>query len=308
MNRSRYIRVLTSADLATVIFLNLLSILCVIFSSRISSWMLLIVVNTILTFLIFIIANVGSSSPSWLKFVRDWYPVPMVLFVFKETYLMVHPIHPTDYDAVFASIDHWMFGVYPTRWMASFSFPLLTEILQICYASYYFILVSVFVELYSKKKYEEFFTGAFLLVYGFYISYAGYFAFPGVGPRFFLHNFQNLNKDLPGIFLTNFLRDFVNAGESIPRGVSNAMDFAQRDIFPSGHTQLTLVALYIAFKNKIRIRWILVPFAVLLIVATVYLRYHYVIDVIAGGGAFLFTIWSGLKIDTWWKKFRIRTS
>jgi hypothetical protein len=39
----------------------------------------------------------------------------------------------------------------------------------------------------------------------------------------------------------------------------------------------------------------------LLIVGTIYLRYHYVVDLIGGAIFFLFTIWSGKKIQTWWE-------
>jgi membrane-associated phospholipid phosphatase len=39
----------------------------------------------------------------------------------------------------------------------------------------------------------------------------------------------------------------------------------------------------------------------LLIIGTVYLRYHYVIDLIGGALFFLFTVWSGNKIQMWWE-------
>jgi len=55
-----------------------------------------------------------------------------------------------------------------------------------------------------------------------------------------------------------------------------------RDCFPSGHTELTLLVLYCAWRmNKKLFRLYLIP-ATALIFSTVYLRYHYVVDVIAG--------------------------
>jgi membrane-associated phospholipid phosphatase len=39
----------------------------------------------------------------------------------------------------------------------------------------------------------------------------------------------------------------------------------------------------------------------LLIIGTVYLRYHYVVDLLGGVLFFVFTIWSGKKIQSWWK-------
>jgi membrane-associated phospholipid phosphatase len=39
--------------------------------------------------------------------------------------------------------------------------------------------------------------------------------------------------------------------------------------------------------------------------ATVYMRYHYVIDVIGGITCFILTIWSGLRIDAWWRRKKV---
>jgi membrane-associated phospholipid phosphatase len=195
-----------------------------------------------------------------------------------------------------------MFGVHPTQWLMRFSHPVITEILQISYSSYYFILFIVLCESYRRKNRDEFFTGGFLVLYGFYLSYIGYFVVPGVGPRFTLHDFGTLNSELPGLWLTSYIRDLLNAGESIPAGVTDAIRYVQRDVFPSGHTQLTLVSIYLAFKYRIVSRWIILVLGTLLIIATVYLRYHYVVDVIGGVIFFLFTIWSGTRIERWWKR------
>jgi membrane-associated phospholipid phosphatase len=124
----------------------------------------------------------------------------------------------------------------------------------------------------------------FTCVFGFFLSYLGYFALPAVGPRFTLHDFSALDKELPGVLLTPYLRWFVNAGESVPMGVPNAVALAgtQRDVFPSGHTMMTLVLIYLSARFKVRSRWMLYVTGALLIVATVYERYHYVVDLIAG--------------------------
>jgi membrane-associated phospholipid phosphatase len=217
---------------------------------------------------------------------------------------MVHPIHPQDFDWLLIDIDRWLFGVDPASWLLKIASPPITEILQISYACYYLILLSVFFELGLEKRHTEYFFGAFLVVYGFYLSYIGYLLFPAVGPRFTLHDFNSLNDVLPGLWLTNSLRDFVNAGESIPKNALHAIDFAQRDAFPSGHTQLTLVIIYIAFTNRLKSRWVLLVIGSLLIVSTVYMWYHYAIDVIAGVIFFAFTIWSGKKIDAWWRGYK----
>jgi PAP2 superfamily. len=305
MKIKKLLQTLTTSDLATIVFLIALSLLNALFATVVRAWLLLVVSNVLLVVLIlFFAAKAKTSSSRVVRYIRDWYPVPMILYVFKETWLMVHPIHPQDFDWLLIDIDRWIFGTDPTHWLMTFAHPVVTEILQISYACYYLILLSVFFELDLEKRHTEYFLGAFLVVYGFYLSYVGYFLLPAVGPRFTLHDFYSMNSDLPGLWVSTTLRDIVNAGESIPKGVSQAVDFAQRDAFPSGHTQLTLVILYIAFTNRLRSRWVLLVVGSLLIVSTVYLRYHYVVDVIAGAVFFVFTIWSGKKIDSWWRKVK----
>jgi len=296
---------LTTTDVATIVFLALLSLLNIGFTQVIPYWHVLVGCNVLFICLIPVLAIKAKGTRSRLiSYIRDWYSVPMILYVFKETYLMVHPIHPQDYDWLLISIDRWIFGGDPTRWLSTFAHPFVTEILQLSYASYYLILLSVFFELSFEKRHTEFFLGSFLVVYGFYLSYVGYFLLPAVGPRFTLYDFNSLNSSLPGVWATNALRDFVNAGESIPRNVPNAVDFAQRDAFPSGHTQLTLTIMYISFSNHLKSRWIILVAGSLLIISTVYLRYHYAVDVIAGVAFFLLTVWSGKKIDAGWRHFK----
>jgi membrane-associated phospholipid phosphatase len=85
----------------------------------------------------------------------------------------------------------------------------------------------------------------------------------------------------------------INLGESIPPDTLIAATLAQRDCFPSGHTDLTLVAMYLSYKYNQKIKWIIIFVGLNLIIATVYLRYHYVIDIIAGVLCMLFTITIG---------------
>jgi membrane-associated phospholipid phosphatase len=66
---------------------------------------------------------------------------------------------------------------------------------------------------------------------------------------------------------------------------------------------MTLVAAYLAFRYRIPSRWVIAILASLLVIATIYLRYHYVID-LAGGLAFtILTVWSGKRIQRVWERF-----
>ena len=303
MRFRRLLSFLSPVDFASIAFLLLLTLLNLLFHDRVPLWWELVLINGVVIGGIFYAAWLAETKRTKLLIgIHRWYCYLFVLFVFKEIYQMVHRINPTDYDQLFIAIDHWMFGVNPTQWLDQFSNPLLTEILQTAYFSYYLIFILVGVEIYRRYPIEKFDHAAFLIVYGFYLSYLGYFLLPAVGPRFTLHNFAQIDHDLPGLFLTPIFRAIINAGESIPRGSPNPIEFVQRDVFPSGHTQLTLICTYLAYHYRLRSRWFIAALAALLIIGTVYLRYHYVIDLIAGAAFFLLTIWTGNKLESWWNR------
>jgi membrane-associated phospholipid phosphatase len=63
---------------------------------------------------------------------------------------------------------------------------------------------------------------------------------------------------------------------------SAALAAAQRDVFPSGHTMLTIISVVLAYRYRLRVRGFLLVLGILLVIGTVYLRYHYVVDLLAG--------------------------
>jgi membrane-associated phospholipid phosphatase len=213
---------------------------------------------------------------------------------------MVKPIRNVDYDHVLIEIDRWMFGFDPTVELYKIANPYLTELLQIVYGLFFFLPIILAVDLMINKRIGNVKYEAFIILFGFLLSYIGYILVPAIGPRFTLHDFYLKEVELPGLFLTEFLREIVNSGESIPGGTIDAIDKVQRDVFPSGHTQMTLLTMYLAVKFKTKTKNFFLVVGTLLIFATVYLRYHYVIDLIAGFFFMVFTLWSGYHLYNWW--------
>jgi membrane-associated phospholipid phosphatase len=302
MNARKLLSLLSPADFVSIVFLLFLIALNLIFCARVPQWLELVAINVaVIVVVLFLAWGAEEKKTRLLIGLHRWYCYLIIFFIFKELYLMVHPIHSTDYDQVLIAIDRWVFGVNPTQWMAQFAHPVVTEILQIAYFSYYVLFIILGVELFRRYAIEDFDKAAFMIVYGFYLSYLGYFLLPGVGPRFTLHDFSLLETELPGVFLTNTLRAIINAGESIPQIRDHAIDLVQRDVFPSGHTQLTVIVMTLGFRYRLKARWLLLSLGSLLILATMYLRYHYVVDLVAGALLAWFTMWSGDKLEVWWR-------
>jgi membrane-associated phospholipid phosphatase len=294
---------LKAFDVVVIVFYIILSVMHFIYRDRIDTWLIWIGVNLFIIVIGFMLAYLESKYDNeFWNAAHYWYIVPVVLITFKELYFMIKPIRIYDHDEMFTMIDRWLFGTDPTHVLWQISNPVLTEILQIVYGMFYLLPILLGLFLLRKKRYVAMDYGVFIIIYGFYLSYLGYFIWPGIGPRFTLHNFETINQDLPGLFLTNFLREIVNSGESIPAGTLNPAEVVQRDIFPSGHTMITLIVMYLSFRLKSRSRYFFVPIGALLIFSTVYLWYHYVIDLVGGLLFMIFTLWSGRYIFNWWRR------
>lgn len=302
-NLKNYFKYINPIDLIVIVFYIILSILTIAYSSIIEEWVLLIGYNFLLFVFIFWISRKANlSGNKYWMIAHYYYVIPLIFLTFKEVYVLLSAIRTVDYDNILIAIDRFMFGVDPTVYLYQFSHPIITEILQIAYATFFLLPIILGVEFQRKKEYNKFNFIIFSVVLGFFLSYLGYFLLPAVGPRFTLHNFDTKNIELPGLFLTNILREIVNMGESIPNGTINPIEVVQRDVFPSGHTQMTLIIMYLAVKLKSKNKLFFLIDGILLIISTVYLRYHYVIDLIGGLAFMILTIAIAKPIFNWWQK------
>lgn len=270
---------LNSADKVVVAYLAVITLLILIFSYRIESWGWLCALHAILIGVVVLLARwehsslrrvAGSPRLPLASFAHGWYPVALIGLTYKELTYLIPRIHPRDFDAALAAIDHRVLGVNPTVWLEQFTWPPLTEVLQLTYSTYYSLPIILGAVLW-RRELAKFHFFVFIVVLGFYLSYLGYIAVPAIGPRFLSSIVEAQTKPLTGVVFFKSIRETLDRAEGITR-----------DCFPSGHTELTLLVLYYARKFHRRTFWWLLPFGVGIVLSTVYLRYHYVVDVIAG--------------------------
>lgn len=290
-------------DFVVFAFYLFLSALTLIFSYTIHYWYIIIVLNAFLiSFVIWISNKANKSQSNYWKNLHYYYVIPIIFLTFKEVYVLISSVHSMDYDNLLIAADRFLFGGDPTVFLYQFANPVFTEILQIAYGTFFFLPILLGIEFQLKKEFDKFYYIIFSVVFGFFLSYLGYFLLPAVGPRFTLHEFSLTDIELPGLFLTDFLREIVNSGESIPSGTLNPIEVVQRDVFPSGHTMMTLIVMFLAVKLKSKNKIFFLVDGTLLIFATVYLRYHYVTDVIGGTIFMIISLVLGKIIFNWWQK------
>ncbi len=224
-----------------------------------------------------------------LKVIRNWIPVVIVLIAYENLGNLVRFINPHDADPLLKRLDEILFfGTNPNLWLEQWIRPWFSEVMHSCYTSYYPFLPIIGFVLYISREYYKFRNVMVSVILGFYIGYFGYLLVPAVGPRFYMADMFTI--DIKG---TTMLSERVNQ-------MINMLESTRRDCFPSLHTAITVIVTAYAWKYKRWLFWGFLPVNIGIIMATVYLRYHYVVDVIAGLGLAAFCVWAGPHVNAFW--------
>lgn len=215
-----------------------------------------------------------SSGSRVLKFLRSYLHIPLYGIIFSAFQVFVHVLNPTDYDTLLLKWDYSVFGFDITRWFEHYVSKGLTEILTLSYFSYYVFPSLIFVLLYFSKNTSAF-TNArnylLAIVIGWYGAFIFYVLLPAAGPDIAFP--ENYTIPLQGLSpLTNTYL------ENLAKYLKESF---VRNTFPSMHFAIILITNYFAFRYKRKYFWFAtLPIGTLLAIATVYLRQHYLIDLV----------------------------
>lgn len=227
-------------------------------------------------FLPFAFAAVRARRPapgSLLASAADFGPILPLLLVFDNLGPFVLGTSSVDLDPLLVAADRLLFGGDdPTRLLEPLLRPALLEVLTVCYGLYYFhpIVLGALLwrdDLREKTPGARFPVYVFGMLLVFYVSYAGYFLVPAIGPRFTVPHSGPLPRG------------------AVARAIDGTLDrleTSRRNCFPSGHTMVTVAVLVEAARRSRKTFLAYLPFALGLLAATVACRYHYVVDVLAG--------------------------
>jgi membrane-associated phospholipid phosphatase len=277
---------LLAVDVLVLLFAAGLALLAVVFARSMPQWTFVLGACLAILAGIPALAFLRARLPAWpIAFLHDWAFAPLAYGFYLLTHAVVAPIRGSWVaDQALIAIDRQVLGTDVAVLLAPLARPWLTELLQVAYTSFYGLMLVAGVELYAKRDLRRFHLYTFSCAVGFVVSFIGYLAVPAIGPRFMLFDIPSVERELPGLWLTPALRSFVDGGGLVPPGLSQeaAAALAPRDVFPSGHTMMTAMAMFWAWRLRLRSRWGVWLVGTLLIVATMYLRYHYAVDVAAG--------------------------
>jgi hypothetical protein len=200
-------------------------------------------------------------------------------------------VNTTTLDWELYAFDLAFFGIEPAMAMDATVSSITTEWFSFFYYGYFFVLalhvIPILMFSRNARVLSEFALGMLGI---FCVGHIGYMLVPGFGPyRAMADQFQNT---LPSGMWLDLVRVTVASGG------------AQMDIFPSLHTAApTFIAMF-SFRHRdklpFRYSWPLVAFcAVNIIIATMFLRWHYVIDVVAGMCLAVGALWVACRATRW---------
>lgn len=205
-----------------------------------------------------------------LTLVHYWLPVGFVLMIYFELGLLVPVLHDFSdhrYDHTLQALDVRLLGdplAFVTRWASR---P-LSDLLTCCYFAYYPLVIAVPLAVYMRGTREDFERASAVIFVAFVLSYAGYVLCPAVGPH---RVFETERPDV----LAGF--GLARVGYGFLRHVPNEPP----DAFPSGHVLLAVLVPALARRFYPALFPWLAPIGAGIVVATVYLRLHYLADVAA---------------------------
>ncbi len=208
--------------------------------------------------------------PPALRALHVAWPFLVLPGVFTGLRWLAPAVAPPDrrFDDELAAWDLDWCGLDVARWSEGFLTAPLADFFMVFYALYFVMPVGVFAAYILRARREALYRALFTVSAGLYSCYALYLLVPVAGPR---HDHVNRSAPLPRGWITGWTHDFIRDLEPQPY-----------DAFPSAHVVLGLLCAALCWRFGGWIRWSVAVVGGLTAVSTVVLRYHYLVDDLAG--------------------------
>jgi membrane-associated phospholipid phosphatase len=217
----------------------------------------------------------GRTQWRWLDMVRDWLPLALALTAFRQMGWFAPQQHAYELEQTWVVWDRVLLREWGLRAAVESLGPALPALLEIAYLLVYVIGVFGVAVLYAYGVRDRVDRFLFLAVLGLLLCYVQFPFWPSEPPRTVFPG-----EDFPAV-ITVFRRFnwFLLGGYGI-----------HTSVFPSAHVSGAFAAAWSMMLTLPEKPWVgrgLVILAILIAVATVYGRYHYAVDAVAGFGVSL---------------------
>lgn len=211
---------------------------------------------------------VTQSAAAVAGSLRDWVPLLMLISGYAWIGEVMELSVQQGVDDALRRADVWLFGTDPVVALQAIISRPLSVWLAFAYSMYavfYAVCPSVIWLSSGRQAFREL---ALMLGSAMAVTWFSYLLFPAKGPVLS----QTFTVPLDMYFIEPIKEALMDAGR------------ITWDCFPSMHTCATLIFWFGAWRHARVMFWVMAPIALSIPFACVYLRYHYVVDVLAGVG------------------------
>ena len=225
-----------------------------------------------------------------MKFIRILTQMLLLGWWYADTY-SINCLFP-NLDHVVARWDQLLFGCQPAMLFSErFNSPILSELFNFAYISYFPIILAV-TAFYFFSRYNQLQRVCLIIMASFFSFYLLFDLLPVTGPMYY-YKAIGMNHVIHGIFPV--IGDYFSSHDVMlpPPGWTDGIGYNllvaihrgehPTGAFPSSHVGIAVICMILAWQSKNKTLFFsLLPFTILIFLATIYIRAHYAIDVIAG--------------------------
>jgi membrane-associated phospholipid phosphatase len=215
-----------------------------------------------------LILNRSRPSAGISGVIRDWHPLILFPLLYKEVEMLAPVVGDWRLTAAIPAWESALFAGQPSLYLSErLAFVPLSELLHFCYLSYVIVIPSLAAYWYVSGQREAF--GELLLTLSTVLlgSYLFFILFPVDSPYYLS---RRLGPPLSGHFFFDLVQQMSARGG------------ARGGAFPSAHVSGAVVVSLVAWRHQRWLAYLLVPITGSVMIATVYGRFHYVLDTLAG--------------------------
>jgi membrane-associated phospholipid phosphatase len=259
--------------------LALMTLLTVVFHRRVDGWATLTLKNLGAATAYLVLLRLSERSRDRAR--RFFLRLAGVLFAFSYINLAVEKLQLIIYgrwlDGNVLRLENALFGVQPTLWLQQFISRPLTEWMFFSYVIYLVIYPALGVLIFFRRGEEAGEDYLFALGLSNVVCDLGFLLYPVAGPMFYMGGQYRVPLDG---FVWTWLGEQLRSHWQFVGGT-----------IPSPHCANATVMWLMAYRYHRASFWALSPVILSLYLSTVYCRYHYVTDSVAGVAAALL-VWA----------------
>jgi membrane-associated phospholipid phosphatase len=214
------------------------------------------------------ILNRTRPSKGMRRAILDWHPLMLFPLLYKEVELLAAVIGDWRLTAAIPAWESSLFAGQPSLYLAErLAIVPLSEYLHFCYMSYVVVIPALSAYWYISGRRAAF--GELLLMLSTVLlgSYLFFILLPVDSPYYLS---PRLGPPLSGHFFFDLVHEMSARGG------------ARGGAFPSAHVSGAVVVSLVAWRHQRQLAYVLVPFVASVMIATVYGRFHYALDTLAG--------------------------